>query len=163
MTDTDQTNDRTVRRSTVVEAPIQRAFEVYLNMTAWWPMATHHIGANAPVEVVVDRRVGGRIFERDAEGNENEWGVVLEYHPYDRFVYSWHLQGDFSYDPDVTHASEIETRFISETPARTRVEIDHRRIDAHGATARAVFDAVSSSGGWSDLLARYRTSAQLPT
>jgi hypothetical protein len=40
----------------------------------WWP-ADHTI-SGAPVAVVLEGRIGGRIYERTAQGGEHDCGVV---------------------------------------------------------------------------------------
>ena len=35
-----------VERSIVVNVPQARAFDVFVDMTSWWPLATHTIGEN---------------------------------------------------------------------------------------------------------------------
>ena len=37
----------------------------------------------------------------------------------------------------------------------TRVQIEHRHFERHGATAAALAEAVGGDGGWNGLLARY--------
>ena len=54
----------------------------------------------------------------------------------------WQLETD----PD--HTSEVEVRFIAETPERTRVELEHRNIDRHGPGWEAVRDGVDGEAGW---------------
>ena len=65
-----------VRKSIRVHVPIERAFSVFVEqMEVWWPPA-HHIGAKPFQSIYVEPRVGGRWFERDAEGKECDWGTV---------------------------------------------------------------------------------------
>jgi uncharacterized protein YndB with AHSA1/START domain len=79
MTSTDTHN--TVRKSVVVNAPIERAFDVFTaKFDTWWPR-THHIGEVEPFEAILEPRAGGRYYERGADGSECEWGEVLEFDP----------------------------------------------------------------------------------
>jgi hypothetical protein len=79
----------------------------------------------APASIVVEPRRGGRIFERDAEGTEHEWGSVTRWDPPNGLSYSWHLGRERE------HATEVEIRFLPETEG-TRVEIEHRGWDTLG-------------------------------
>ena len=56
-------------------------------------------------------------------------------------------------DPD--HAREVEVRFVAETAQRTRLELEHRHIDRHGAGWEAVRDGVDDDAGWPLYGARY--------
>ena len=56
-----------------VEATPERAFDVFANrFGSWWPMESHHIGAQDAVDVVIEPRAGGRWYERAADGTECE-------------------------------------------------------------------------------------------
>ena len=70
-----------VRKSIRVQVPIERAFSVFVEqMEAWWPPA-HHIGDKPFQSIFVEPRVGGRWFERDANGKECDWGTVRAWEP----------------------------------------------------------------------------------
>ena len=71
-----------------------------------------------------------------------------------RVVLSWHINSKFQYDESV--ASEVEVRFIAESTAVTRVELEHRIESVDAEDIRA---AVDSPGGWSSLLEHYRDVA----
>jgi hypothetical protein len=58
-----------VKSVTVCAAPA-RAFERF----ARWPLAQVHTGPD-PVECAIEPRVGGRGFERAADGREALWGT----------------------------------------------------------------------------------------
>ena len=46
-------------------------------------------------------------------------------------------------------------RFIADGPDRTRVELEHRNLDRHGAGWQALRDGVDDEQGWPLYLARY--------
>ena len=62
-----------VIRTIQVSVPIEKAFEVFTKkMGTWWP-ASHHIAPKDFTEIVIEPHVGGRWFERDAQGAECDW------------------------------------------------------------------------------------------
>jgi uncharacterized protein YndB with AHSA1/START domain len=143
-----------VVREVTVAAPPERAFAVFAErFDTWWPRG-HHIGAAEMAEAIIEPRAGGRWYERGVDGSECDWGEVLAYDPPHRLRLSWHLDGAFAYDPDPAHASEVEVTF---TPVAdgTRVELVHRGLERHGATAEALRAGVTREGGWGGLLDLY--------
>jgi uncharacterized protein YndB with AHSA1/START domain len=149
-----------VRKSITVEAPAERAFEVFTSgMGRWWPLDTHHIGATEPNEVVVEPRAGGRWFERAPDGSECDWGRVIAWEPPQRVVFGWHLGPEWKYDPDPAFATEVEVRFVPEGATRTRVELEHRGFEVHGDRADELRIPVSGEGGWGTLLERFAKEA----
>ena len=135
-----------VTKSVTVNAGRERAFTVFTEkFFTWWPKS-HHIGDAELADAVIEPKVGGRWYERGVDGAECDWGRVLAYEPPDRVVLSWHLQGDWSYDPDPAKASEIEVRFVKEAARRTRVELTHRHIERHDDPDD---DAAAEWQGWS--------------
>jgi len=152
------TKELIVRRTVVVAASQERAFTVFTEgMTSWWP-ASHHLGQVDLARVVVEPRAGGRWYERGVDGSECEWGRVLVWEPNGRVAFSWHLDGEWKYQPDPATASEVEIRFVPKGPKETSVELTHRYIERHGGAA-SVFDGVGSSEGWTGLLELYRKVA----
>ncbi|TDV55294.1 SRPBCC family protein [Actinophytocola oryzae] len=147
-----------VTKTVTVDAGRERAFAVFTERFAtWWPKS-HHIGAADLADAVIEPKVGGRWYERGVDGTECDWGVVLAYDPPARVVLSWHLQGDWSYDPDPARASEIEVTFTEEADGCTRVELVHRHIERHRG-ADDVVSGVDSPGGWTGILTDYAEAA----
>jgi uncharacterized protein YndB with AHSA1/START domain len=147
-----QQTDTTVRQTITVAASQQRAFEVFTaQLGTWWPKE-FHIGKAEMADFVVEPKVGGRWFEVGVDGTECDTGRVTAFEPPDRLTLAWHLNGGFQYDPDPAHASEVEVRFIAEGPTRTRVELEHRGFQRHGADAAAVHGSVSGPQGWTYIL-----------
>ena len=97
--------------------------------------------------VVLERRPGGRIFERTVAGDEHDWGEVTVWEPPSRLVYLWHLRRDRA------DATEVEIRFLDRAGEGTRVEIEHRGWEALGAAGEDWRDR--NHGGWATLLPHY--------
>ena len=137
-----------VRSSVVVEAPLERAFSVFTDgIDSWWPRE-HTIGEAPLAEMVLEHRVGGRAFGRDVNGGECDWGRVLSYEPPTRLVVSWDINLQWKREEHAARASEFEVRFIAEGPNRTRVELEHRKLERHGDGWEKMRDAVGSPEGW---------------
>jgi uncharacterized protein YndB with AHSA1/START domain len=129
-----------VKAITVHVAP-ERAFAAFVNdFGKWWPLAGFHVGtALAAVDCVIEPRAGGRIFERDAAGQETDWATVLAYEPPHRLAISW-FAGKTA---DV--AQRLELRFTSEGGG-TRVELSHSGWEALGDAAQSTRDSYDK--GW---------------
>jgi uncharacterized protein YndB with AHSA1/START domain len=144
-----------VRTQVVVQAPIQRAFDVFTQeMKSWWP-GDHHIGQGELSEMVFEARVGGRIYDRNTDGGECTWARVLAYEPPERVVFSWDISPQWEIESDPDRTSEVEVRFIAESDARTRVELEHRGLERHGEGWEGMGAAVGSPDGWPKTLEAY--------
>jgi uncharacterized protein YndB with AHSA1/START domain len=78
-----------VVKTVTVRAAPARAFALFADDFArWWPLAQVHTGPD-PVSCAIEPRVGGRVFERAADGRETAWGTVLAYDPPHRLAFSW--------------------------------------------------------------------------
>jgi uncharacterized protein YndB with AHSA1/START domain len=144
-----------VRKSVTVDVDQQRAFEVFVtNLGTWWP-GEYHIGAADMKDFVIEPKPGGRWYEVGVDGTECDTGRVIAFEPPERIVLAWHITEQWSFDPDPAHASEVEVRFVAETPTRTRVELEHRNLERHGDGAQAIRDTVDGPGGWDFLLPLY--------
>jgi uncharacterized protein YndB with AHSA1/START domain len=147
--------DRSVKRSIVVEAPIERAFEVFTKKFGSFKPAEHNILAVKIAETVFEPRVGGYLYDRGVDGSECRWARVLAYEPPHRVLLSWNISPRWQIETDPEKASEWEVRFTAETPQRTRVEIEHRKLERHGDGWEGVRDGVAGDQGWPLYLQRY--------
>ena len=154
-----QTAPTSVKKSITVEAPIERAFQVFTEeMQSWWP-PDHHI-LDAPLgEMVVEPRGGGDIYDVGTDGSTCRWARVLEYEPPTLFVFSWDINLQWQIETDLERTSEVAITFTSEGDNRTRVDLEHRHLDRHGDGWEKMRDAVGSPGGWGVGLGRFAEAA----
>jgi uncharacterized protein YndB with AHSA1/START domain len=146
-----------VRKTITVDAPRARAFEVFTSGFDRWWFRQHHIGAAEMAEAVLECREGGRWYERGVDGSECEWGRVLVFEPPERLVLAWQINDAWQHDPELV--TEVDVRFVAESPDRTRVELEHRHIDRMGDGAAQIHEALDSPGGWSGLLEAFKDAA----
>jgi uncharacterized protein YndB with AHSA1/START domain len=147
----------TVRSSVVVEAPIERAFKAFTEDFDRVKPREHNMLQVEIAESVFEPRVGGYLLDRGVDGSECRWGRVLIWEPPHRVVFSWDISPRWQLETDIDRASEVEVRFIAETPERTRVQLEHRNLDRHGEDWRALRDGVGGGEGWPLYLRRYAT------
>ncbi len=141
-----------VRKSLTVQASVDLAFRVFTEeFDSWWPR-THHIGKSPMKKAIVEGRVGGRCYTEQIDGTDCDWGTVLAWEPPHRFVLAWQIEGDWTYQPDVARSSEVDVRFTAVGDGSTRVDLEHRHLERHGAGAAAMRTAVDSPNGWTGLL-----------
>ena len=72
---------------------------------------------------------------------------------------TWQINGEWQYDPDPAHASEIEVRFTADGPQQTVVELEHRyleRLDHF----QELLGAIGGEGGWLKILAQFRDASE---
>jgi Activator of Hsp90 ATPase homolog 1-like protein len=132
-----------LRISFDVACPAEHAFRVWTSgIGTWWP--PDHTVSGGPEHIVLTSGVGGRIYERSADGAEHEWGEVTVWQPPTRLVYLWYLGRDRA------DATEVEIRFHPEG-GNTRVDIEHRGWERAGEPWRD-----RNRIGWQTLLPHYQ-------
>jgi uncharacterized protein YndB with AHSA1/START domain len=145
----------TVRQQVIVNASIERAFAVFTQRFGDFKPREHNLLAVPIAETVFEPRVGGHIYDRGDDGSECRWARILAYDPPSRVVFSWDIGPTWQLESNPDNASEVEVRFIAESPTRTRVELEHRHIDRHGPDWQSVSDGVGHDQGWPLYLDRY--------
>ena len=144
-----------MQKQIVVEAPLERAFSVFTEEFDSIKPREHNMLAVEIAESVFEPRQGGRIYDRGVDGSECQWARVLAYEPPNRVVISWDISPRWQIESDLEKTSEVEVRFISETPERTRVELEHRNLDRHGEGWESARDGVGGEAGWPLYLQRF--------
>lgn len=146
-----------VRRSVSVPLPPADAFALFTaRMDRFWPRS-HHVGASPLAGVELEPGVGGWWGEVGEDGSRTPWGRVLVWEPPSRLVLRWQLSADWRCDPQV--ATEVEVRFSAEGPG-TRVDLEHRGLEAYGDRAEEVAAALGAPGGWAGILAGFAGLAE---
>ncbi len=112
-------------------------------------------GGSPIAETVFEPRVGGNIVDLAADGSECRWARILAFDRPDRVVCSWDISPQWPIEADQARASKVEVRFHAESPTRTRVELEHRHIDRHGAGWEAITGGVDGPEDWPLYLDRY--------
>jgi uncharacterized protein YndB with AHSA1/START domain len=137
-----------------VDCPPAHAFAVWTDgIGTWWP-ADHTVTGEVGLRVQLEGRVGGRVYERTAGGEEHDWGEVTAWEPPSRLAYRWFLRADRA------DATDVEIRFSALDGGRTRVEIVHTGWERLGARGPAWRER--NTAGWTTLLPHYRAAVARP-
>jgi len=132
-----------IKKSVTVDASVETAFETFTNgMASWWPTGSHRLFDDSTV--VFEERVGGRVYERNAAGEEGDWADVLAWEPPHRFVLRWRVNPNRG-------PTEVEVTFTPEGTG-TRVDLEHRGWDDPEGRA-------NYSTGWDPVLERFVAAA----
>jgi hypothetical protein len=70
-------------------------------------------------------------------------------------VISWDISPQWQLETDLEKTSEVEVRFVSEAPERTRVELEHRNLERHGEGWEGMREGVATADGWPLYLQRF--------
>ena len=147
-----QQTDLTIRRTGVVAATPEKAFQVFMEGIAdWFRYETHSVEGKegddrSPQTVIFETGPNGRIYERMTNGKEAHWAHVTAWEPPTRVVLAWQV------NPDTPGPTEIEMRFTPEGDG-TRFDFEHRGWEVLGAEAEKA--AGQYEGGWVKVLGRY--------
>jgi Activator of Hsp90 ATPase homolog 1-like protein len=141
-----------LRLTVEVGCDARHAFSVWTErIAAWWP-PLHSVSGDADLEVVLEPRLGGRIFERLPSGTEIDWGEITLWEPPSRLGYLWHLRRDRA------EATDVEIVFVDRGDGTALVEIEHRGWERLGAEGQAWRDRNRS--GWGGMLPHFTAYAE---
>ena len=150
-----QAQANSINAEVVVAAPVDRAFQVFTEQMDRIKPREHNLLSVDIEETILEPRAGGRIYDRGTDGSEVEWATVIAFEPPARVLFSWNLGPQWQIEPDPDKRSEVEVRFVAEAPERTRVELEHRHLERHGAGWEAIREGAGESDGWPLYLRRY--------
>jgi Activator of Hsp90 ATPase homolog 1-like protein len=133
-----------LRVSVEVDCSVDHAFATWTErFGTWWPRG-HTTSGDPDATVVLEPRLGGRIFERTSDGAEIDWGEITHWDAPEHLGYLWHIARDRS------DATDVEITFVALGQDRTRVDIVHSGWERLGASAQEWRDA--NTAGWGALL-----------
>jgi uncharacterized protein YndB with AHSA1/START domain len=135
-----------VVKAVTVRAEPARAFECFArDLPRWWPLAQFHTGPD-PVDCAIELHVGGRVFERAADGRERPWGTVVAYDPPHRLAFSWIVGG---LSPDQAQLIDISFTAVG---SGTHIELVHSGWEKLGEAATKLREQYDR--GWATLIER---------
>jgi uncharacterized protein YndB with AHSA1/START domain len=152
-----------VRRSITVPAPAGEAFRIYTECAAEWLPAGHTFIEN-PRVIAMEPWVGGRFYERGADGTEISRGTILRWEPPRRVVLTWRIGPNWHPVFDDEGASRIEAEFVPAGPETTELVLTYTELHRHGEFGEQLRSAIesSASGGtleqYAAVVARHRSS-----
>lgn len=145
-----------IRKTLVVDAPVERTFDVFASrMGDWWHKEHSIAQGTTQADVVIEPHAGGRWYEKGADGSEHPWGRVIAWDRPHQLVLAWQLTREFNYDPDFE--TIVEVRF-QEQDGKTTVHFEHRDLERMGPGAAESLKAMD--GGWGMLLELFRAAAE---
>jgi hypothetical protein len=117
----------------------------------WWPPG-HTASGDRDATVHLERRVGGRIFERTTDGREIEWGEVTRWEPPHLLGYLWHIRRTRD------AATDVLVHFEDAGAEHCRIRINHTGWERLGDEGGSWRDA--NRGGWAGLLPHFKEAAE---
>jgi uncharacterized protein YndB with AHSA1/START domain len=132
-----------IRKTVLVDFTPEEAFDLFTaRIASWWPVRNHSYGGESVTDVVIEPRVGGRVFEVTPAG-EQDWATVLAWEPPARLLLDWHI-GE-------ARGTKVEVTFEPEGPG-SRVVLEHRGFASEGTRG-------NYAGGWDGVLAAFVETA----
>jgi uncharacterized protein YndB with AHSA1/START domain len=129
-----------------VDCGVDHAFSTWTErISTWWP--ADHTLSGGPAVIVFEGCVGGRIYERSAQGDEHEWGVVTVWQPPRLLAYRWYL------GLSQESATDVAITFSALEVERTRVHVEQSGWERLGAAAPEQWNR--NQAGWKALALRF--------
>ena len=149
----------TIHQEVTVPVPVERAFAIFTEQFDRIKPREHNLLAVPIEETVFETRVGGHVYDRGVDGTECRWARVLVFEPPERFVISWDIGPTWQLESDPGRTSEVEVRFLPLDGTGTRVVLEHRHLERHGAGWEQTLSALQGGDGWPTYLDRFVAQA----
>lgn len=131
-----------VKQSIIVRRPVETTFKAFTaDFGRWWPLKQFSFGGKRSREIILEGKVGGRLYERFIDGDEFTIGTVSLYDAPNRIVFTWQ-------QPDWKTPTTVDVRFTP-VPEGTLVELEHSGWESAGASSD---DAANYQKGWGIIL-----------
>jgi uncharacterized protein YndB with AHSA1/START domain len=136
-----------IQKTIIVRCDLEKAFRTWTEqIDAWWPKG-HSRSGDPRTTVLLERGLGGRLYERTAEGVEHDWGQVIAWDAPRHVALHWYL-GSSADQP-----TRVEVHFRAQPNGDTRIDLLHHGPELIGdlwGSTSAVFDTA-----WTHVLAAY--------
>jgi uncharacterized protein YndB with AHSA1/START domain len=139
------TDQEAPRVSVTVPASPAEAFRIYTERQLEW-QPPGHLTIKDPESVTMEPRVGGRFYERGADGSEVVRGTITEWEPPSRVAVTWRVGPDWQPAPDDDNASIIVVDFNPVGPESTEVIFTYTHLERHGEMAAVLRAAIANPG-----------------
>ena len=133
------------RVSVTVPAPPAEAFRIYTERQIEW-QPPGHLTVRDPESITMEPRVGGRFYERGADGTEVVRGTITEWEPPGRLAVTWRIGPGWQPAPDDESASVIVVEFNPVEPDSTEVVFTYTHLERHGEMAPVLRAAIANPG-----------------
>jgi Activator of Hsp90 ATPase homolog 1-like protein len=141
-----------VRTAVTVPIAPADAFRLFTDgMSTWWPLPSHSVYDTEATGVVIEPRVGGRVYETTADGRTADWGIISAWEPGEHLAMSWHPGNE----PGL--ATHVDIHFVATDDGGTMVDVVHTGWEVRGADAPRA--AASYDTGWKFVLGRFVDAA----
>lgn len=108
--------DKSIRIRTTPE----RAFDMFTrDIGTWWPKHQHSLDSENTETVVLEPRLGGKLFQRQKDGTIHKWGEVTAFERPGSFTLSWHI------GREVEDATRVHVSFEDAGGGLTVVRLIH--------------------------------------
>jgi uncharacterized protein YndB with AHSA1/START domain len=143
------------RISVTVPVPPAEAFRIYTECPTEWVPPGHALIKDSESLIVIEPRVGGRFYERGADGTEAIRGTLVEWAPPTRLAVTWRIGPNWQPIDNDEHASVVVVEFKPVDPEATEVTLTYTHLERHGENMAKMIRVAISTPGPDNTLEKY--------